>query len=153
MSEKTLGDSDNFYDKLPEEILDEIKNFIRQESDKVLDNEIIAHEDTKERLIDTKNELVASEIDNIRTKENIKKFVENVSKWTVRLIFGITFPVVLIVFVLANYQSISDDIVKIIVVIVSATICVLSGYFGISVKWILEKLKNRIEHWLLKLFE
>jgi len=153
LSEKTLGDSDNFYDKLPEEILDEIKNFIRQESDKVLDNEIIAHEDTKERLIDTKNELVASEIDNIRTKENIKKFVENVSKWTVRLIFGITFPIVLIVFVLANYQSISDDIVKIIVVIVSATICVLSGYFGISVKWILEKLKNRIEHWLLKLFE
>ena len=50
MSEKTLGDSDNFYDKLPEEILDEIKNFIRQESDKVLDNEIIAHEDPYDKF-------------------------------------------------------------------------------------------------------
>jgi len=153
LSEKTLGDSDNFYDKLPEEILEEIKIAIKQESEEDFDNEKNAHSDTFKRLIATEKELDEVEKENIRTKKRIQMLAKNVSNWVVHIIFGITLPIVLIAFLLANYQSISNNILKVIVILLTVIISVLSGYFGISVKWILEKLKSNIENWIINKFE
>jgi hypothetical protein len=153
LSEKTLGDSDNFYDKLPEEILDEIKNIIKQDSDKAFYDEKDAHDNTRERLFITEQELIFAGNENLKTKSKIRKFAKNVSNWIIRIVFGITLPIVIIVLLVANFHDFSNNTIKIIAIVLTVLFSISSGYFGISVKWILERIKRNIENWIIKKFD
>jgi hypothetical protein len=158
----TFNDDENFYDKLPEEILKEIKSGIEKESQKKVEEEKHEHQKTQGALDNTRKNLDLSfqEMESIKSQNiqydiKISKFSAKVAKWTVRILFGILLPIILVAFSIVSFPNvIHNKKVLYIAIIIVFIISTLSGIYGFSIKGFFKKLefyiKDKIRSIILK---
>ena len=116
LEEKTLGDPENFTDKTPEEILEDIKNKFKREGEKQYIEEIEHHEKTAKQLA-----IIGIQQDT--TNRRIESFAEIISKICSGLVFVIFIPLISIGIIvtcspdlLAQHPLIKNGIIAVIAI-------------------------------------
>lgn len=153
LSEKAFNDENNFYDKLPEEILDEIKNAIKAESNIELDKEKHKHSLTQDELNEKEDILKNTKIEkndlisqNIQYDIKISAFAQSVSKYTIKILFGVVIPLVIFGFALTVFPDIiSNKVLRYILIALALVLSVLGSLYGFSIKGFFKQLENRLK--------
>lgn len=152
LAEKTLGDSDNYHDKLPEEILDEIRSSIRNEVTNELVQEKVSHKETKDILNNSQQEIGSLRAKNISYEIKIEKFSKKISKILVKFIFGIALPLTVLGLSLSVFPDlIKNNWIRIPVLIIIILFSLLSTYYGLSIKGIIENFEHRLRKYIKQL--
>ena len=152
LSDKTLGDSDNYYDKLPEEILDEIKSKIKNEASEELNKEKSLHNSTKDDLDQTKKKVTDLVEKNISYEIKIDGFSKKISRILIQIFFGIALPIAIFIFAISVFPDlIETKWLKNLTLFIAICLSILSTFFGLSVKWIIRKLEFKLRNKIKKL--
>lgn len=151
LAEKTLNDVDNYTDKLPEEILAEIKSIAKSEVSSELANEVDSHSKTKYALDESQKnnyELLKANRQIIKKLENIARIISKIFYF---LIIAGLIPLGLLVII---YQFkpdlISSKNVQTGAWLLCVVLAVLDLFFEFSVRGKLKLLRDLIEKWIIK---
>jgi len=143
LAEKTYGDPDNFYDKLPEEILAEIKNKVQFDALIDLEKEKTKHFEAMEEVKLKTIELQLITNDNERIQKNIHKVAGFIAKVTVNILFGILIPIGILIIILTIYPKIfQNKVLYYSITSISAVFGFLNLYFGWSVHGVLKRFET-----------
>jgi len=148
LEEKTLGDPDNFTDKTPEEILEDIKNKFKKDGEKQYIQEKEYHERTAKQLLITK-------LEKERTHRSIERLAGFVSKCCSFLIFLILIPLISIgtIFTFQPDLFTNHPWVKTIILVVFAIANLFNIVYGYYIKDVGNKIEALIKNKIIKCFE
>lgn len=147
LEEKTMGDPNNFTDRTPEEILNQIKSSIQIEEEKKYLEERERHELTKEELISSKKEI--KKIDT--NLEKRAELISNVIGW-------ITFMIICALLIFGTLTQIFPNFLKDstlfrwIFLIFAGLVAISGAILGLNIKGIKNKLKDGLKRKIIKFF-
>lgn len=157
LEDKTFGSADEFNDKMPEEILEEIKNESVFPILNELENELNSHKNTKKELEKTIEIVSEKETEISQFKDNISKISMNIANVITKIFLIFIIPGISFLLYYSQYNDIvSDDFYKSILNLINFIINLVFIYYGFSLKGIAKNLhnflKNIIENFIKKCF-